>query len=520
MAVLSPADAPLAPRRPTSRGSRVALLALVTTWAVVGFFGLRPRSLVADWNGWRQADTQTIALNLAKPEGRLLYPQIAWGGDGTGYVEAELQLYTGLVAPVLRLVGPHEWPGQLVSLMLFAGSGMALGFLLLERFGLHAALLGAFSFLSTRAALHLSTSVQPESLVVLLFVLAFGAFLRFEATSGSRFLILFALTGALAMMVKPSAAQIGVATFALVAFRSRHLLKSPRLWIAWLGMVSCLVAYLLFAREIFLVHGNTFGVLSGGDSKLPRLEHLLRPGLYVEAARVAVLWGLGPVAALVALVLGIRGRLAAEALALVPGAAAWTVLTLRYSSEETFGSHYSVLAGVIGGWCVAQAVRSLQGSRWRHWGLGALALALVIQYATSASVRRRHHEPDRGASCVIALAEATRGAVVPGDLIVVRAGTFAYDRYWKTPNNYQDPRPFYLAGARGWVLGSDEDDATVLDRLRGRGARVYLEPDARFRTPAIDRWLESEARPIATTDCGRAFALPPRPTSSLEPTSP
>ncbi len=457
-------------------------------------------------------------MNLAKPEGRLLYPQIAWGGDGSGYVEAELQLYPALVAPVLRLVGPEEWPGQFVSLVLFAGAGLVLGGLLLERFGTRAALLGTLAFLSTKAALHVSTAVQPESLLVLLFVVAWGAFLRFEAHGGWLPLTLFALAGALAMMVKPSAAQIGIATFVLVALRSRQLLRSPRLWIAWLGMVSCLIAYLAFAREIFLAHGNTFGILSGGDSKLPRLEHLVRPGLYLEAARVAVSWGVGPLGALVALVLGIRGQLAAEVLALAPGAAAWTLLTLRYSSEETFGSHYSVLAGVIGGWCVAQAVHSLQGSRWRPWGLGALALAVTVQYATSASERRRHHEPDRGASCVIALAGATRGAVARGDLIVVRAGTFAYDSYWKTPNNYQDPRPFYLAGARGWVLGSDEDDPAVLAGFVSRGARAYLEPDSRFRTPTIDHWLESQARPIATTACGRAFYLSP-PRNDLTPSA-
>jgi len=511
MAGLSKAPDPAAPGSGAALRSLWPLLALVGAWTLVGWIWLRPQSLVADWMGWRQADTQTIALNLAKPQGRLLYPQIAWGGDGPGYVEAELQLYPALFAPVLRAVGPAEWPGQLASLLLFAGAGLVVGLLLRERFRPAAALLGVLAFLSTRSALHLGTSVQPESLQVLLFVVAWGAFLRFESREEPRWLLLFAVAGAAAMLVKPSAAQIGIASFVLLAWRSRRLLGSRWVWIAWAAMVVLLGAHLVFARGIYLTYGNTFGVLSGGDSKLPKLEHLVRPGLSADAARLAISWGVGPVGALCAIVLALRGRLAAEAGALVPGAAVWTLLTLRYSSEETYGSHYAVLAGVIGAWSVAQAAQALGAgtARRRLWS-GALVVLVVAQLAASVVVRRRHHVPDRGAACTISLAEATRGSVAPGDLIVVRAGTFVYDRYWKTPNNYQDPRPFYLAGARGWVLGSDEDDPAVLQGFAARGGRAYLEPEARYRTPAIDRWLEAHARPIATTACGRAFALPGR----------
>jgi hypothetical protein len=473
--------------------------------------------MVGDWNGWRQADTQTIALNLAKPQGRLLYPQIAWGGDGPGYVEAELQLYPALFAPLLRLVGPQEWPGQLVSLCLFAGAGLLMGKLLLERFGQVPALLGVLAFLSTRAALHLATSVQPDSLLVLLFVVAWGAFLRFEATERTSWLLGFGLAGTAAMLVKPSAAQIGIASFALLLLRSRRLLRAPRLWVVWLAMVGALIGYLAFARGIFLAYGNTFGILSGGDSKLPRIEHLARPGLFLDAARVAVTWGLGPIGALCAVGLAVRRRVPAEALALAPGAAVWTILTLRYSSEEAYGSHYPVLAGVMGAYCVAEAALCFRGVARSRLAVGVLALLVALQGAASMRVRLRHQAPDRGASCLIALARATAGAIAPDSLIVVRAGTFAYDRYWKTPNNYQDPRSFYLLHARGFVIGSDQDDPAAMDSYVSRGARAYLEPESRYRTPAIDRWLESHAQPLAATACGRAFTLSERPSSPADP---
>jgi hypothetical protein len=496
------------PEAPPPWWPRLTVGLAVLGWAMAVWMGLRPPSLVSDWNGWRQADTQTIALNLAQPDGRLLYPRIAWGGDGPGYVESELQLYPWLFAPILRRVGPAEWPGQITSLVSFSLAGLLLGWALLEQFGPGAAVLGAASFLSTRGALHLAVSVQPEALVALLFVAAWWAFLRFEAGGGSAGLVVFATVGALAMLVKPGAAQFGIASFLLLAMRSRLRLRSARVWLAWGTMVLALLAHLAFAREIFLEYGNTFGVLSGGDSKLPRLEHLLRPGLYLEAARIAILWGVGPVAATCAAVLVLRRRLGGEELALLAGAVSWTILTLRYSSEETYGSHYPVLAGVFGAWCVARTVRSLAESKeWARPCTALLAAAILIQLGESWVVRRRHEGTDRGASCIASLADAVRSEVAPGDLVVVRAGANAYDRYWKTPNNYEDPRPFYLTGTHGWVLAADEDDPAVLQRMAARGARAYLEPESRYGTPAIGRWLVASARPLAEGSCGRAWAL-------------
>ena len=55
-------------------------------------------------------------------------------------------------------------------------------------------------------------------------------------------------------------------------------------------MVGALGLHMLHARNVYLEYGNTFGVLSGGDSKMPRLEHLLVPKLYLLAARNSVLW--------------------------------------------------------------------------------------------------------------------------------------------------------------------------------------------------------------------------------------
>lgn len=487
--------------RPLER--RAPALVLVVIWAALAWAFLRPEGLAFDWNGWRQADTQTIALDLASG-GRLLYPRIAWGGDGPGYVEAELQLYPALLAPLLRAFGRVEWPGQAVSLLALSAAAVIVGGLLSSRFPPLATALGVGAFLSTRSVLHLATAVQPDALSVLLFVAALACFLRFEESAAPQALCGFALWGGLAMLVKPGAAQIGIATFLILLLRSRAKLASPGVWMAWGAMVLALAAHLLFARGIYLEYGNTFGVLSGGDSKLPRAEHLLKLGLYRDAAHVAIAWGVGPVAALCATVLLVRRRLDAVAWGLLVGAVAWTLLTLRYSAEEAYGSHYPVLAAAASAWVVAQlAVRLPRRSLW--WVV--LSLALLAQYASSFAVRREHLRSDRGAHGIAEIASALDGTIAPGDLVVVRSGTFAYDAYWKTPNNFQDPRFFYLSKTRGFMLGSDQDDPAVLEAWVRRGARFYVEPDGRYATPRIDAWLQRSAMVVARSARGRAWRL-------------
>ncbi len=56
----------------------------------------RTDAITDDWQGWRQADTQAIARNLAFEEFAPHRPRIDWRGDGPGYVETEAQIYPAL----------------------------------------------------------------------------------------------------------------------------------------------------------------------------------------------------------------------------------------------------------------------------------------------------------------------------------------------------------------------------------------------------------------------------------------
>ena len=77
----------------------------------------RTDAITDDWQGWRQADTQAIARNLAFEEFAPHKPRIDWRGDGPGYVETEAQIYPALSAVAMRLRGESVWPAQLLSLL-------------------------------------------------------------------------------------------------------------------------------------------------------------------------------------------------------------------------------------------------------------------------------------------------------------------------------------------------------------------------------------------------------------------
>jgi 4-amino-4-deoxy-L-arabinose transferase-like glycosyltransferase len=496
-------------RAPHSPFSRV-----VTAWfwlvlglvAVAAWTACRAGSLAGDWQGWRQADTAAIARHFTEAGAGILRPRIDWGGSGPGYVESEFQLYPYVVSFGLRLFGEHAWPGQLVSLAATLAAVVVVWRSFRARFGLLPAVGGALTLLTARAVVFAATSVQPEALCLLFYLVAWSAFERWVTDGGRKSLALYAVFGACAMLVKPTAAQLGVASFVWLLLGRRDKLRRAELWLAWAGMVAVLVAHLWHAHDLFETYGNTFGVLSGGDSKMPKLEHLLTPRLWLRAAKNALVWGAGPLGTLAFFVLAVRRRFDALLVALVVAAAVWTLLALRYTSQ-TAGTHYHLLLCFAAARAVALALSdALASGRVRESTLAlasgsALAVVLVLTLRQRAE-HRGPYEPS-----ILAAGALLGGRARPGELVVVASLEPAWDAYWRTPNNFQDPRVFYLSRTHGWALAADDLTTRTLERAAREGARYYVEPEPRAE-PAIDAWLSAHARLLERTSYGgRLFAL-------------
>lgn len=503
-----------------SRSVAVAVGVGLAAYAVLQWVALRPAAIAE----WRESDTQTIARHFTEPGANIFYPRIDWGGAGKGFVETEFQLYTWIVSVLMRIADPSaEWPGRVVSLAAVCAAGYAAYVLLARRFGELAAVCGVGALLTTRSVVQTATAVQPEALCLLLFVVAWFQLVEYTRTGHTRALVVYAVAGGLAMLVKPTAAQLGVASLVLLAIRSPATLRRPPIWIAWGAMVAVLVVYMLHARSVYLEYGNTFGVLSGGESKVPRPGLLVDPELLARTAKRVVLWGIGPLGVVACLALAYLHRATprqlAPVLALLVGIVVWAVAAMRYTSFDG-GNHYHVLSAVVAAEAVAGVVAAA-GTSWprgRVW----LAVAAVVavgaagQFADSAH-HRRISRTNSFSAAEIALAGAAEPFVAPGELVVVRSSRPAYDEFWQDEIQYADPRVFYLTGTRGWSAALDDDDPAHLDEWLAEGARFYFEP-VPAELPRTDAWLTEHAALVAESEYGgRVFALDTDPPSVADP---
>jgi hypothetical protein len=499
--------------------SGVFALLLLTAFAVVQVGWRRGPELTDDWNGWRQADTQAIARNFAFVDGNLLTPRIDWGGDGPGTVESELQLYPALFAPVLRIAGDSEWPGQWLSLAALLAAAWMVFAALRSRHGAAPALAALALLLGGRSAVYLGMSIQPDALGFALFVAGFVSFLTFVEHERRRSLITAGVFTALAGLVKPTLLQLGLVQVALIAFTKPRLFARRDVWLAWGAVLAVVIAFLLHARQLHLATGNTFGTISGGDSKFPRPRDLVSPTTLLALARMTVVWGTGWLAVAAAALLVWKRRLGAEEKALGLGALAMGLVSLRYASHK-FGAHYHIPSALLGAWLVARAAAVLPDvlrrfpPALRISGTALVTLAVLI---AGVEVRRGLRElraitPDPETALGHALAPLVR----PGELVVVRSRAPARDERWDTENNFEDPRVLYLARARGWVLPSDRGGAEPVAVPAARGASHYVEPPGTQAgaDPALAAWLAAHARVVVDGAAGRIFRLRPAAASS------
>lgn len=477
---------------------RIAAVVIVA-WCAVMWTVRRADSITDDQHGWRQVDTQAIARNLAFEELAPLHPRIDWRGDGPGYVETELQLYPTMIALVLRVTGEDvHWPGQLISLLSIAAAAALLFAALARRFGAlpaHVALLAVLAHQGTVVA---STSIQPDPLALLGFTIGFLAFVDWLAAPTRTRLITWVAATTLAGLIKPTTLELGIAQGALVLLAHRGFLRRPALWIGWATVLAVIAVFLLHARSLYVEYGNTFGVLSGGDSKLPALSAIARPQPWIDLLRFFVLWGIGPLAVPAAIYLAAGRRLAPEGLALAAGAAVLSLLAFRYTSGP-FGTHYHLPHVVLGGWLVAHAAAELR--RDRALLAVTAALALLLTARALRYVDQLPAEPETTVGRMLA------AAAPPGTLVVVRARAPRRDPTWGTVNNCEDPRVFYLSRTRGWVLANDEPGAAPVADAAARGARFYAHVTQMAPDPELAAWLAAHATLVADAPAGQIYRL-------------
>ncbi|HEX4418927.1 MAG TPA: hypothetical protein VH165_13540 [Kofleriaceae bacterium] len=512
---------------------RLAAAATLAVWCAVMLLVRRTPAITDDWQGWRQADTQAIARNLAFEDADPLRPRIDWRGDGPGFVETELQLYPTLIAAVMRATGESVWPGQLISLGCVALSAALLFIALARRFGEPAGYAALIAILGHRGMVAMSTSIQPDALALLAFTVGLVAFVSYlEACawtplgpSGSadlrvrrrarRRLVVWIAATAIAGLVKPTTLELGIVQFVLVALeRRRRALADAWLWIGWAIVLGVVAGYMVYARSLYVTYGNTFGVLSGGDSKLPACAMLGDRDTWLGLARYSLHWGVGFPAIPAALYLLWRRQLGAAPIALAIGAVALCLVAMRYTSGP-FGTHYHLPHVVLGGWLVAAAAADVvpfvrtrfarRADRIVRGLLAALAVAALI-----ATWRGLHFVRALPAEPETAIGERLATRAAPGTLVAVRVRAEAYNTEWQTANNYEDPRVFYLSRTHGWAVPNDltgPAGPARLTELAAHGAKFYVHVRQYPIDDALAAWLAGHATRVDQLPEGEIYQL-------------
>ena len=357
--------------------------------------------------------------------------------------------------------------------------------------------------LSSHGVIVAATSVQSDPMATLCYVVGFVAFARWLERPSSRVWMVWVVATALAALLKPTMLQLGVAQATLVAVAHRDRARHGFLWLGW-GLVLVLVAvYLWHARALYLTYGNTFGILSGGDSKLPVLERLAERWRWRQLATAMAQWGTGLLALPAAGVLLWARRCPAAIAALTAGGVTLGVLAFRYTSHA-FGTHYHLPLCLLGAWAVAAAVAHLSEQHPRST-FAVIGLVGVVGVVLGAhTVRWTRGLPSEHETV---LGQQLAALAPPRTLVVVRSSAPRRADAWRTENNFQDPRVMYLSRTRGWVLPSDAHGATELSRWHEAGARFYVHLGELALDAELAAWLSTTASPAWSGDAGTVYRL-------------
>lgn len=153
----------------------------------------------------RSVETFTIAKNFITQGLPIWRPRVDWGGPNGGFVKFEFQLYTWMLAGLMRLFGILPVVGRLFTISISLASGWLLYDLLRSRFAPLAALFGTAVYLLNPVMVYFGRAIQPDSMMVFFGILGIWFAGRKEKLS------LFDVGGsvcavAVAVMLKPTAA--------------------------------------------------------------------------------------------------------------------------------------------------------------------------------------------------------------------------------------------------------------------------------------------------------------------------
>lgn len=338
--------------------------------------------------GWREADYAALARNFDRESMDLLSPRIDWRGEGPGLAEMEFPFVPWLTAGLYRVFGPHEILGRVVSyvfsllaLLIFC----ALARSLLSPSG---ALFAAAFFALAPLSVRVSNALQPESLMLFLYMTAVLAFRRWLHSNSKAWYMAALAATAGAILIKAPAAHIGLLFILLIveARGWRALFKPSVMAFGALALLPA-AAWIAHAHRFWLLYGNSLGV--SNESHWISWDLIARPGMILGAllqtARIeATLAAMIPGLLLLPFALWIRRREAAVRLSFfwLVSVAAYYFLTIR-TTGDYWASYYHVVSIAPYALIFGSALSGIEAAARRP---GTIRLAATAAFALGVAI--------------------------------------------------------------------------------------------------------------------------------------
>ena len=464
---------------------------------------------LTDHDTWRQTQTASLARNFLD-DPRILYPRVDWGAPGPGFVESEFPLVPYAVSLAYRVAGENALYGRLLALASVGVSCFFLARIARRLVGPGSEWVAVGAFVLSPLVFRYSRVFMPDATALCLTLVGVERFLAHLERRSTGALLTSACAVACAVLVKPTAVHIGgFLIFLLVAERGVRALFAPSM-LAF-AAISLLPAAAWFAHAAGLHerYGNTFGVLSGGDSKWGSPEQWLDPRFYLDLAFIEGAWILGPVGCL-ALALGVA-RFRGEPFWRPVGA--WAAVLLlyylavgRYAGNPDIGLHYHLYAAPCVALALAGVWRALpRGSRsGRRVAAGMVAGLLVYDLALAyLIVSKPRHEH------LIAAGRALTEATAEDDLVLVLSEDV--ELAGGRPNNFEQPDVFYHARRKGRSLPRDRQTGSELERRLVEPFEVFVNFPAlnRHADASFTEFLESRTVRVASGESFEIYRVSP-----------
>ena len=470
--------------------STILIAVLFFAAAILRFADVfRPINLAS----WRECDLGAISRNFAVEGMNPFYPRIDWRGDGPGYAEMELPLYPWLTAVTYKIFGIHDFFGRVWAFLFSLGAMFFFFKLAREYLSVFAATV-AFAFFAVNPLMvEVSTSIQPEGLMIFTYIAAAYFFVKWLKTeSNAAFWAATAFT-ALTLLAKAPAAHIGLFFGVLLIDKyGWSLFRQFNVYV--FGVLSILpsAAWYFHAKNLWITYGNSLGVSNeyhwvGWDFFTD--TEFVKGILSTEFFDVWVTFGL--VVGVFALWRGSRETTAKQSLAWLASVFVFYLLAARTTSQH-WANYYHVFTvvpvalifgiGVNKLWDYILEYADEFSERGLVMNLARPLLILVILASMFASfiVEARHVRSDflghRIPEPAFVWAERVKPLLKNDGLIVTSGGNCVDKKGYMLA--YNASYMFYWLDRKGWNICVEDQSIDRIKLLANLGARYFVAQTA------------------------------------------